>query len=250
MSLRALMYHDIEAAATRNRYSFSSADFAAHMAAVKAAADGAPSVERGPSGPSAGYAITFDDGHPGWLAAADALEALGWRAYFFVISGRIGAAGGLDKAAIRRLDGAGHVIGSHSVDHPYHLASRGRDFIVDQWARSKAALEDVVGHEVLSASVPGGSYDRGVGLAADAAGVRQLFTSEPVASSWEDGACRVFGRFTLYNGMGPDAAAALALGRLTATVPQYVSWNVKKAARTALRGPYHALRRALYPGTT
>lgn len=250
MSLRVLMYHDIEAAATRNRYSFTVQDFAAHLSAIKAAAGGPPTLARGPKETMSGFAITFDDGHKGWLSAADALQALGWRAYFFIITSRIGAAGGLEASDIRRLHAAGHVIGSHSVDHPYHLAAREPAFIEEQWTQSKAVLEDIVGHEVLSASVPGGSYNRRVGLAADAAGVRMLFTSEPVATSWEVGGCRVFGRFALYNGMDAQAAAALAAGRLTATLPQYLSWNLRKAARAVMRRPYQAIRRALYKGTS
>jgi peptidoglycan/xylan/chitin deacetylase (PgdA/CDA1 family) len=250
MSLRVLMYHDIEAEPTRRRYSFTAAQLAEHLRALRASAGGPPAAPRDADGDPEGFALSFDDGHPGWLAASDALAALGWSAYFFVITGRIGAAGALSAAELRRLDAAGHVVGSHSVDHPYRLAAREPAFIEAQWSDSRKALEDALGKPVLTASVPGGSYTRKVGLAAEAAGVRRLFTSEPLATPWSDGSCRVHGRYALVNGMGPEQALALAQGRWRATASQLALWNVKKAARAVMDGPYQALRRALYTGTT
>jgi len=41
----------------------------------------------------------------------------------------------------------GHVIGTHTVDHPFLLSEKSDAFILDQWSRSKAALEDILGHE-------------------------------------------------------------------------------------------------------
>ena len=243
MKLIALMYHDIEPA--RTRYSFTLAEFKQHLAAIRETAGGAPAVPGGAPDMS-GFALTFDDGHPGWLHAAEALQELQWKAFFFVITSFVGKAGKLDRAAIRRLAEMGHVIGSHTVDHPVRLSERDDAFIRDQWSRSKAALEDILGREVASASVPGGFYDVKVGRAADAAGFKHLFTSEPVATSWEVGGCRVLGRFALTNGMSSRRVARIAAGRRSERARQYLAWNVKKAAKSVMLRPYLALRKRLY----
>lgn len=246
VKLNSLMYHAIETSPNGGRYSFTIAEFRDHLAAIKAGVGAAPAIIGGASGMS-GFALTFDDGHPGWLQAAQALEELRWKAFFFVITGVIGRAGRLDRSDIRRLAALGHVIGSHSVDHPEHLSGRGEAYILDQWSRSKAALEDILGREVTSASVPGGFYSARVARAAATAGIRQLFTSEPVATSWDVGACRVFGRFTLTNGMSSRNVARIAAGARSERARQYLSWNLKKAVKAVMLRPYLALRRRVYP---
>ena len=243
MRLNSLMYHDIEAA--RTRYSFTLGEFREHLAAIREMGGGAPAIPGGAAVMS-GFALTFDDGHPGWLQAAEALQELRWRAFFFVITSFVGKAGKLDRAAIRRLAEMGHVIGSHTVDHPVQISDRDDAFILDQWSRSRAALEDILGREVTSASVPGGFYSAKVGRAADAAGVKHLFTSEPVATSWEAGGCRVWGRFALTNGMSSRTVARIAAGRRSERARQYFAWKVKKAAKSVMLGPYLALRKRLY----
>lgn len=236
MIRRALMYHDIEDAPTRRRYSFTAAEFAAHVEAV-AAVPGE-------------WLVTFDDGHPGWTKAAAILEAKGRRGAFFAVSAWVGAPGRASAADLRALAAAGHEVGSHSADHPDRLAGRDFAFIKDQWSRSKAALEEVLGRPVDSASVPGGSYSPEVARAAAEAGLRRLYTSEPVAASWAAGGCEAFGRYAMTNGMGPADAAALAAGRWSATAPQWAAWNLKKAAKAAVGGPYRALRRAMFEGVS
>ena len=244
MKLISLMYHDIETASTARRYSFSIREFKEHLSAIKAVV-GLPPAVPGDDGGS-GYALTFDDGHVGWLQAAEALQELKWKASFFVITGRVGKAGALDGSVIRRIAGMGHVIGSHSVDHPFRISSRDDAFILDQWSRSKASLEDILGREVTSASVPGGFYSAKVGRAAEAAGLRHLFTSEPVATSWEVGACRIFGRFALTNGMSSRRIARIAAGARLEHSGQYLAWNLKKALKSIMMKPYLALRQRIY----
>lgn len=235
-----LMYHDIESGPTDRRYSFTADEFRAHLAALAASGAGAPGLPG--DGSSASWTITFDDGHPGWLDAAAALGERGWKGVFFTISGAVGAPGRLDGAGVRRLAELGHAVGSHSVDHPLALSSRDDAFILDQWARSKAALEDITGRAVESASVPGGFYAENVARAAEKAGLKHLYTSEPVAGSWRAGACEVHGRYSLTRGMTAADAAALATGARLPRWRQYAEWNLKKAVKKAVLGPYLALR--------
>lgn len=239
MNLAALMYHDIEAGPTERRYSFSLAEFREHLEALAGAGLGAPGL---PGDAAASWAVTFDDGHPGWLAAADALAERGWKGVFFTISGAVGKAGGLSRADVRRLADMGHAVGSHSVDHPEALNRRDDAFILDQWSRSRRDLEDMTGGPVVTASVPGGFYGANVARAAAAAGLRHLFTSEPVLASWSEGGVEVYGRYTLTHGMGADDAVALAAGRGTARLRQFAAWNLKKAVKAVLLRPYLAVR--------
>jgi len=244
MKLISLMYHDIETARTAHRYSFSIREFKDHLAAIKAAVGAPPEIPGGAA--QSGYALTFDDGHLGWLQAAEALQELRWKASFFVITGLVGKAGALDSSVIRRIADMGHVIGSHSVDHPFQLSDRDDAFILDQWSRSKRSLEDILGREVTSASVPGGFYSPKVGRAAEAAGLRHLFTSEPVATSWQVGACRIFGRFALTNGMSSRRIARIVSGARLEHSGHYIAWTVKKAVKSVMMKPYLALRQRLY----
>ena len=153
----------------------------------------------------------------------------------------------MDRSDLRQLARMGHVIGSHSVDHPFQLDKKDDAFILDQWSRSKAALEDILGREVTSAAVPGGFYNARVGRAADAAGLRYLFTSEPVTTSWDVGGCRVLGRFALTNGMSSRKVARIAAGAGSERAAQYLAWNLKKAVKSVMLRPYLALRKRMYP---
>lgn len=242
-NLVALTYHEFKA--TRHRYSFTIEQFRSHLAAIKEAVGGAP-VVLGALPHMSGFALTFDDGHRSWLEAAEALQELQWKAFFFVITGGEGKPGGLDRSDIKRLASMGHVIGTHTVDHPFLLSERDDAFILDQWSRSKATLEDILGREVISGAVPGGFYNAKVGRAAEAAGLKYLFTSEPVVESWEIGGCRIMGRFALTNGMSSQRVARIVAGARCEHARQYLLWNLKKAGKAVMMRQYQTLRRYLY----
>ena len=245
MKLVSLMYHDIVTTRPSRRYSFSVPEFREHLAAIKKTVGGAPAVPDAARDMS-GFALTFDDGHPGWLHAAEALQELQWKASFFVVTGWIGKAGVLERSDIKRLAGMGHVIGSHTVDHPHQLSHRDEPFIRDQWSRSKAVLEDILGRPVTSAAVPGGFYSAKVGRAAAESGLKHLFTSEPVATSWDVGGCRILGRFALTSGMSSHRVARIAAGTRTEHALHYLGWNLKKAVKSVAPGLYRALRERVY----
>lgn len=108
------------------------------------------------------YEITFDDGNlSDYDIALPALQARGLTARFFVLSGRIGEAGSLDADQIRALEAAGMTIGSHGVDHLV-WAKLDAAALDHELASSKAALEEICGHEVTEAGIPFGRYHRGV----------------------------------------------------------------------------------------
>lgn len=243
MALSTLMYHGILESASSSRYHLSRADFQAHLEELGRGAKVSPVVPDSEGAGLSGLALTFDDGHPGWLNAAEDLAARGWRAAFFVVTCAIGRSGELSKPDLRRLASLGHVVGSHTVDHA-HLSRAEPAFVLRQWSESKAFLEDVLGSPVLSASVPGGYYRAHVGEAAAAAGLRHLFTSEPVRTPWRAGPCAVYGRFAVINGMQASRAAGLARGAPLPAAGEYALWQAKKLVKAALGPYYESLRKA------
>jgi peptidoglycan/xylan/chitin deacetylase (PgdA/CDA1 family) len=185
------------------------------------------------------FVITVDDGGVSYYTqVADRLEARGWRGHCFVTTDCIGRRGFLAAAQIRELDARGHVIGSHTASHPYRFHTCAPDRMRREWAGSRARLEDLLGHEVTVASVPGGFFSRAVARMAEEAGIRMLYTSEPVTSPWREGACALGGRFTLRAGCAADAAAKLVGRSPWARRREWASWNVKGFVKPVLGRSY------------
>src|SRR5947209_13831270 len=157
----ALTYHDIAAAAERDRYGFPGAtaaryklnpdQFEAHLDAI--AGTGVP-VGLLQDGVVA--ALTFDDGGASALGSAEALERRGWRGHYFIATGRIGTPGFLAADEVRELARRGHEVGSHSHSHPTYMGTLDRDLLAEEWRRSREVLGDILGHPPESAAVPGG----------------------------------------------------------------------------------------------
>jgi hypothetical protein len=120
-----------------------------------------------------------------------------------------------------------------------------RGVLREEWGRSRRELEDVLGEEVATASIPGGAYSSAVARAAAAEGYRALFTSEPVLRSGAVAGCRLLGRFTVARGVSAEAAASLAAGRLTPRLAQFLGWNARKTLKRVGGTHYLRLRRAL-----
>ena len=74
------------------------------------------------------------------------------------------------------------------------MAHRPRLQIHEEWRRSVAALQDILGETIRVASVPGGGYSNEVGAAAAAVGIRTLFISEPTLRVRSYDAMTVLGR--------------------------------------------------------
>lgn len=193
--------------------------------------------------------LTFDDGGISAIRIiAGLLESRHWVGHFFVTTGKIGLPAFLDREAIRELDRRGHVIGSHSHTHPPRISALDPQQLREEWHRSTTLLAELLGHPVLVASVPGGFYSRAVAEAAEAAGIRALFTSEPVKHMEAVGACAVLGRYAVRRGTTPEQAVALSTGgRSAEQVRQYLLWNVKKVVKAAGGDRYLAWRRRLLP---
>lgn len=242
----ALEYHDVVPAGAFEEsgfpgraaasYKMLDRDFVAHLQALapfpaerRRLATGLAQTPTG-DGP-APLMLTFDDGGIGARIAADALELHGWRGHFLIATDYIGASKFLGKAALRDLHERGHIIGSHSCSHPLRMSSCRWALLVREWSESVRMLSDIVGAQVRVASVPGGGYSRDVGRAAAVAGLRVLFTSEPVMRTSVIDGCIVIGRYTLRRDSPPALARRYAAGNRSARLASWVTWNAKKLAK-------------------
>lgn len=222
----ALMYHDVVAehryelsgfqSPGADRYKLDRTEFRKHLQIV--AANPLPTR----------VTLTFDDGGIGAVQAAEILEEFGWTGSFFITTDRIGSPGFLGDAQIRDLRRRGHLMGSHSCSHPPRMARLTPQELDREWGESVRALESILGESVQTASVPGGYHSRKVAAAAARAGIRTLFTSEPITSCANVDGCLVMGRFTVQRGASERWLAALVSGHLRPRLLDYLLWNGKK----------------------
>ena len=130
--------------------------------------------------PKRSVVITFDDGFRECASvAAPAMEAHGFSATFFLVAGLMGdssrwlvAERGIEFPIMswddaRQLERAGHRCESHSMTHP-RLAELSPGVCREELARSRAMLEDELGHPVRYLAYPFGSENQQVrDIAAD-----------------------------------------------------------------------------------
>jgi len=249
MRLASLLFHDVvgrDAADSgfsgpvADRYKLPLPLFEAHLEGIGRARGEAPVLVRAPAEAYvSGFALTFDDGGVSYAtAAADRLEARGWRGHCFVSTDQIGRRGFLTVDQIRDLDRRGHVIGSHSATHPTRFSACPWPRMVEEWRTSASALANILGRPVTVASLPGGYFSRAAALAAAAAGVRVLFTSEPVVVARAVGECVVLGRFAVHESTPIEHVAALATGGGPAVWRERGIWRLKKTIKPLLGPAY------------
>jgi peptidoglycan/xylan/chitin deacetylase (PgdA/CDA1 family) len=225
-----------------DRYKLRLPDFDAQLDRVGAVRADAPLAQpplRSGAHAERPWMITFDDGGVSYHSLiAERLEARGWRGHCFVTTGCIGRRGFLDNAQIRDLDARGHVIGSHSATHPTRFSACSYQEMVAEWRNSRQALEDVLGHAVRVASVPGGYFSPAVARSAQEAGLSVLFTSEPVTTIEHEPGFTLVGRFTIRRGDADDAAMRFVAPAPWARVAAWTSWNAKGVIKPLLGPSY------------
>lgn len=185
------------------------------------------------------FVLTFDDGGASFYTmVADRIEAMGWRAHCFIPTDTIGCRGFLTRREIQDLDRRGHLVGSHTASHPARISAARHSDIVGEWTRSRERLEDILGHQVVTASVPGGFYSRRVADAAVEAGVRSLFTSEPVVRSHVIDGCEIIGRFAIRHTTRPRRCASLVGGSPWPRWAALADWKAKALVKPILGTAY------------
>jgi peptidoglycan/xylan/chitin deacetylase (PgdA/CDA1 family) len=252
----SLLYHDVVdgdpdgsgfAGAGAAHYKLGTAEFRAHLAALRTRVARPPVLVTGMSdADDSPLLITFDDGGVSALHPTHDLRAeLNWPGHFFVTAERIGAPGFLGGEEVRALAAAGHVIGSHSWSHPARISALPYERIVDEWRRSRSRLEDVLGQPVTVASVPGGFHSSAVASAAAETGIGILFTSEPTAAVRREAGMLVLGRYSLRRGDDPALAVSLATGSGLARTRQWLRWNAARPLKKLAGPAYIAVRERL-----
>jgi peptidoglycan/xylan/chitin deacetylase (PgdA/CDA1 family) len=259
MRALALLYHDVVepgalsasgfGGGDADRYKLDVREFAGHLTAIARTSvkSGSAFDLRQRSGSLDPLLLfTFDDGGlSAYTHAAGLLERHGWSGHFFVTTSRIGSPAFLDRDQIRSLRQRGHVIGSHSVSHPARMSACGWEQLVEEWRQSRQTLGEILEEDVIAASVPGGYYSADVARAASAAGVRILFTSEPVTRCHTVDECLVVGRYCMRRGGSADTAGQIARGDWSPRLRSWVAWNARKAAKKVGGDLYVKARLAL-----
>jgi peptidoglycan/xylan/chitin deacetylase (PgdA/CDA1 family) len=122
--------------------------------------------------------ITFDDSNSSDMAIAlPELLVRGLSASFFILTGRLGRPGSLDRADVAELHASGMRIGSHGTNHSDFTAlPPGR--LAEELVRSKQLLEDVCAAPVQSLAIPFGRYNASALRAIRKAGYRIAYTSD------------------------------------------------------------------------
>jgi peptidoglycan/xylan/chitin deacetylase (PgdA/CDA1 family) len=252
-----LMYHDVVARDQAGSSGFSGPAsalykippeiFASHLNAVAAVPSAkvvlpgeALAVSRGGE-----VLLTFDDGGASAMAIADLVEAHGWRGIFLVTAGFIDTPTFLTGAQIRTLRRRGHVIGSHSFSHPARMLSCSKERLGQEWVRSRDRLEQILGEQVATGSVPGGYYSRAVAEAAADAGYDLLFNSEPSTAVRSVRGCRILGRYSIKRPMTPEHVAALVSKPPWTRLRHKLTWHAKSIVKAIGGDGYLAVRRTI-----
>ena len=128
-------------------------------------------------GDSPSVLLTFDDGHVSHFEhVAPALKEVCFTGVFFIPTALIGRKGQMSWAQLRELVQDGFEIGSHGLRHiPLTNLSSGE--LKEEINQSKEILQDRLGIEVKSFSLPRGFYHSRIAEEAAKAGYRFLFTS-------------------------------------------------------------------------
>jgi peptidoglycan/xylan/chitin deacetylase (PgdA/CDA1 family) len=182
--------------------------------------------------------LTIDDGGRGAITVAEELDRRGWKGHFFVTTSRLGSRGFVDEGDIRALHAAGHLVGSHSHTHPNIFRDLADDRMRAEWRDSCRLLEEITATPTLVASVPGGDMSESVCRSAAEAGLRYLFTSDPLLHPRLMGGCWIIGRYCVK--VGTDPAYIRRLARFQSWGWALMVRRVKDAGRLALPGLYRA----------
>jgi peptidoglycan/xylan/chitin deacetylase (PgdA/CDA1 family) len=171
--------------------------------------------------------LTFDDGGASGLTVADILEANGVKGHFLITTAKIGSPGFLNEKSIRALHERGHVIGSHSHSHRTPFSRLNVDELLNEWNLSSTILNEIIGQHIVAGSVPGGSFNDRVLIAASQAGLRHIFTSVPTYRIVTVNGARVYGRLCP-NQSTPRLLKQLGLRRWPIW-PLTQAWNLRTA---------------------
>jgi hypothetical protein len=212
--------------------------------------------------------VTFDDGHRSQFEiAAPLLQEAGVKGLFFITTGLIGVRPSvMPWSELRELLNSGHSIGSHT--HTHLMLTTCSDFaLANELTTSKDILEQALGVEVVSISMPGGRVNARIIAACAHAGYQRVYTSRPgenVPASTNSPA--VIGRLMVRRATSedllgaflsgdPQVARRLGLEHLLKTKVRalvgdaFYEWVWRKAVRSASLNPLQGKPFSMEPPT-
>lgn len=244
--IAAFLYHDVTddpsasgfQRPTAMRYKQTRKAFAGHLDGI-AKGGLAPGVvsELKFGRPGKHVLITFDDGGTGALHAADELNRRGWKGHFFITTGLIGTRTFLNASQLQYLHNCGHIIGTHSHTHPDIFNAIPYKQMLQEWRTSSDLLSNLLGTPCVTGSVPGGDVSRSVFQSAHDAGIKFLFTSDPILAPRRTGDCWILGRICPRSDASVPQIQKLA---------QFRGWNealYRRRAKTAVKTVFFPLYR-------
>ena len=182
-----LLYHELHKLAEENKYKYSISqfDFDAQLNMIEQAslnvltADDLinKTIHKYKNGSD--LLITFDDGHlSNFNIAMPLIANKGLKATFFITTDWIGKKNYMNERQIFEMFKQGMSIQSHGKTHNF-LDEMSEEDVYDELSSSKLKLENIVGQEVLSLSIPGGRLNNTVIKCAKTVGYKNIFTSIP-----------------------------------------------------------------------
>lgn len=170
-----VLYHELRPEPSQYSYVISCAEFEEHCRLYRNL-HLRQSEEKGDLRPE----VTFDDGYlSDFRFALPRLQAAGLRAHFFITAGWTGKrAGYMTAVELRELHAAGMTLGAHGWSHKLLTACTDAE-LKTELVDAKSRLEDLLGSDISTMSLPGGRADRRVFRHCEQAGYKAIFTSEP-----------------------------------------------------------------------
>jgi peptidoglycan/xylan/chitin deacetylase (PgdA/CDA1 family) len=138
----------------------------------------AADLSNGVAPPSKTFVITVDDGHVDGLTIIDPiLRKLGYRATFYLVTGRLEHSGYLTQVQAHALVGDGMDVGNHTVHHP-NLAVASHSTLVAEIGGAETALGAITGIAPVTLAYPSGKFNASVVSVADQVGLALAVTTQ------------------------------------------------------------------------
>lgn len=233
-----LMYHDIVTASDKTSGFQNESAFMYKVDVTKF-------EEQVKSAQGSDTVFTFDDGGLSFLnEAAPVLEKYGIKGVFFISTKYIDTTGFLTATQVKELELRGHIIGSHSHNHPVNMAVLDRDELLFEWKESVRILSDILSHPVTIASIPNGYDSNEVIDTAYEAGITELHTSKPTDKEEIRNGCKLVGRYVVHDNMTNEYVASV-IKDPTIRKKLYRRWQLINVAKMILGSSYNKVKMLL-----